>query len=103
MGVLANLPDGPYTIGFRCDDVSLSAAAGTLPFPGTVSVTELTGSENFVHVDVGLGTWVCLVNTVHAQEYAQGVAVDVHLDMQRAFAFGADGTLAAAPPLAASA
>jgi glycerol transport system ATP-binding protein len=103
IGVLANLPDGPYVIGFRCDDVSLGVATGTLSFPGKVAVTELTGSENFVHVDVGLGTWVCLAQGAHPQAFVQGASVDVHLDMQRAFAFGPNGALAAAPTLAASA
>ena len=30
-----------------------------------VAVTEISGSESFVHVDVGLGIWVCLVAGVH--------------------------------------
>jgi glycerol transport system ATP-binding protein len=95
-GVLANLPDGHYTLGFRCDDAALSRSAPNAPgFPGTVSVTELSGSESFVHVDTGLGTWVCLVGGVH--DWQPGSTAEVSVDMQRAFAFDNAGNLAASP------
>jgi glycerol transport system ATP-binding protein len=101
-GVLANLPDGAYRLGFRCDDLTLgSGAAGTPGFPGIVSVTELSGSESFVHVDVGVGTWVCLISGVH--DWLPGADVEVHVDMARAFAFDAAGRLAASPAMAVSA
>jgi glycerol transport system ATP-binding protein len=99
IGVLAGLPDGKYTVGFRCDDAILAdAAPGALGFAGEVAVTEISGSESFVHVAVGLGTWVCLVRGVH--DWQPGAQVVVHVDMDRAFAFDAAGALAAAPSLA---
>ena len=102
IGVLANLPNGRYRIGFRCDDVTVGGGgAGTLSFPGTVSVTELSGSESFVHVDVGLGTWVCLVRGVH--DWQPGAAAEVSVDMHRAMAFDEAGNLAASPVMAATA
>ncbi len=86
IGVLANLADGQYRVGFRCDDVTVGGGgAGMLNFPGTVSVTELSGSESFVHVDVGLGTWVCLVRGVH--DWLPGAATEVSVDMHRAMVF----------------
>jgi glycerol transport system ATP-binding protein len=98
-GVLAGLPDGPYRIGFRCDDVTLGSEPDGVGFPGVVSVTELSGSESFVHVDVGIGTWVCLVTGVH--DWEPGAAAEVRVDMRRAFAFEPAGALAAGPaPLA---
>jgi len=101
-GVLANLPDGRYLLGFRCDDCVLgSAGAGALSFPGTVAVTELSGSESFVHIDVGFATWVCLIRGVH--DWQPGASAEVSVDMQRALAFDAAGSLAAAPAMAASA
>jgi glycerol transport system ATP-binding protein len=102
IGVLANLPDGAYIVGFRCDNVSLRPGVGAVPFPGIVAVAELSGSESFVHVDVGVGTWVCLVEGIHG-EFAHGTSVDLHVDLKRAFVFGPDGKLVAAPALAASA
>jgi glycerol transport system ATP-binding protein len=102
IGVLAGLPDGKYTVGFRCDDAILAGASpGALGFAGAVAVTEISGSESFVHVAVGLGTWVCLVRGVH--DWQPGAQVVVHVDMERAFAFDAAGELAAAPELAVSA
>lgn len=102
LGVLANLPDGRYVVAFRCDDVTVGdSAAGGLSLPGAVSVTELSGSESFVHVDVGIGTWVCLIRGVH--DWHPGTAVAVHVDMQRVFAFDSGGVLAASPAMAESA
>jgi len=93
LGVLANLPDGHYHIGFRCDDVTFGGSApGMLCFPGVVSVTELSGSESFVHVDVGSATWVCLAKGVH--DWQPGAPAEVSVDMRRAFAFDAAGNLA---------
>jgi glycerol transport system ATP-binding protein len=101
-GALAGLPDGSYRLGFRADDLSLSAtASAALGLSGRVAVTELSGSESFVHVDVGLGTWVCLVRGVH--DWQPGAAVEVHVDTRRAFVFDAAGNLAAAPGMAATA
>lgn len=102
IGVLANLPDGHYIIGFRCDNVSLAdSTPGSLSFAGRVAVTELSGSESFVHVDIGAGIWVCLVTGVH--DWQPGATAEVHVDMHRAFAFDGAGQLAAAPDFAATA
>jgi glycerol transport system ATP-binding protein len=100
--MLANTPDGRYVVGFRCDAVTVGGGGGgSVGFPGTVSVTELSGSESFVHVDVGVGTWVCLVRGVH--DWTPGTATVVHVDLLRAFAFHADGSLVGPPDLARSA
>ena len=37
---------------------SARARPSSLSFPGEVAVTEISGSESFVHVDVGFGVWV---------------------------------------------
>jgi glycerol transport system ATP-binding protein len=101
-GALLGLPDGAYRLGFRGDAVTLGDAhASALSFPGTVSVTEISGSESFVHVDVGLGVWVCLVSGVH--DWQPGAAVEVRVDARRAFVFDAAGGLAAAAGMAETA
>jgi glycerol transport system ATP-binding protein len=102
VGVVANLRDGHYTLGFRCDDAALGGGdSRMISFPGVVSVTELSGAESFVHVNVGLGTWVCLVRGVH--DWQPGAAAEVSIDMTRAFAFDSTGNLAASPEMAATA
>ena len=99
--MLSGLPDGIYRIGFRADAVSVGAVQpGRVGFPGTVSVTEISGSESFVHVDVGVGKWVVLVTGVH--EWEPGDDAEVHLDLGRAFVFGPEGQRFAASGLAAT-
>ncbi len=94
-GPLSGLSDGEYRMGFRSDAVSIGhAVPGRLGFPGKVSVTEISGSESFVHVDTGMGTWVCLVAGVH--EWEPGDAVEVHLDLLEAFGFSTTGERVAA-------
>ncbi len=100
---LASLPDGASTLAFRADAVSVAGTGadrqGTavVSFPGTVSVTEINGSESFVHVatDAGLGTFVCLVAGVHAFEPGDGV--EARLDLARAYVFGPGGHRIAGP------
>ncbi len=100
--VAAGLPDGAYTLGFRADAVTVGPPRpGRLSCPGTVAVTEINGSESLIHVDTGMGTWVCLVTGVHALE--PGDAVDAQVDLGAAFTFAADGRRATAPGLAATA
>ena len=96
---LLGLPDGHYRMGFRADAVTLGAKPpGTRRFEGTVSVTELHGSESFVHVDVGGGAWVCLIPGVH--DLLPGASTPLHIDVRRAFVFDARGALASRPVLA---
>lgn len=114
---LHGLRDGPYRMGFRADAVTLGAAPmqpgavavdgpasqyaapyhlasrnpahDALAFPGKVTVSEINGSESFVHVRVGDASWVCLVPGVFDGQPGDQVAV--HVDTAQAFLFGADG------------
>ena len=100
-GALAGMPDGVYRIGFRADAVTVGGPKpGLLSFPGTVAVTEISGSESFVHLDVGVGTWVCLVSGLH--ELEPGDAAEAQLDLSEAFVFGPDGQRVTASTLAAT-
>ena len=83
-------PDGPYRLGFRADAARIGPPVpGALGFAGTVAVTELSGSESFVHADVGIGVWVCLVEGVH--DWAPGQAVNLNIDRRGVFAFDSSG------------
>jgi glycerol transport system ATP-binding protein len=87
---LSGRGDGEYRLAFRADAASIgSPRAGALSFQGVVAVTELSGSESFVHVDVGVGVWVCLVAGVH--DWAPGQTVDVNIDPARVLAFDSKG------------
>ena len=91
---LSNVSDGNYRLGFRADAASIGPpSAGGSGFPGKVLVTEISGSESFVHVDVGVGTWVCLASGVH--DWAPGQTVNVNIDSRRILVFNASGQRAA--------
>ena len=101
-GVLTGLGDGSYRLGFRAETVTVGPPrADQISFPGTVAVTEISGSESFVHVDTGLGTWVAMIEGVHAWE--PGDPAEVQFDPARAFVFDAAGRRVAARGLAATA
>jgi glycerol transport system ATP-binding protein len=97
-GLFAGLRDGTYTIGFRPDHLFLArpgpeAVAAT----ATVALTEITGSESFIHIDFAGQRWVALAHGVH--DLSIGQPVEVYLDPGRFFVFDSAGALAAAPGL----
>ncbi len=95
-GLTAGLRDGSYTIGVRAHDVLLERPAGAaLAITGKVDVTEITGSESYVHVHSGDLRWVAL--TPGVQEIEPGTPIDVFVDPNRIFVFANDGRLVAAP------
>jgi glycerol transport system ATP-binding protein len=99
-GPFAALPDGRYLAGFRANHVTLNRHNGSaVEFPCTLGVTEITGSETFVHVSHGSDRWVGLVGGVH--DLTPGAKVSVYLDPAHVYLFGADGRLAATAPYAA--
>jgi glycerol transport system ATP-binding protein len=95
-GVFAAVPDGAYTVGFRAHHLGLDAsgAPDAIHLPATVSVAEITGSESYVHLDVGAQRFVALVPGVKRLE--PGSAVTAWLDPRHLFLFDGTGRLAAA-------
>ena len=94
--LLPDLPDGSYRIGFRVEDARLALPSGhDNAFAGHVAVTEISGSESFVHVDVGFATWVSLVLGVH--DWQPGAAAEITVDPRRLFVFDTAGSLIRAP------
>jgi glycerol transport system ATP-binding protein len=90
LDMLSERPDGFYRLAFRADAATIGpAATGELSFRGKVVVTEISGSESFIHVDVGVGTWVCLVSGVH--DWAPGQTATVNIDPARTFIFDSKG------------
>lgn len=94
-GAFAGVPDGPYTIGFRAHHLALDRPpASAFALPATVSVSEITGSESYVHLDLGVHRLIALVPGVRRLE--PGQAVTAWLDPRRLFLFDDSGGLAAA-------
>ncbi|KGM48338.1 ABC transporter ATP-binding protein [Pseudooceanicola atlanticus] len=93
-GKLADLPDGRYTAGFRPNHLEIGQhASEAMQFRTKLVVTELTGSETFVHLDHAGERWVGLIHGVH--DLPIGEALTVWLDPRHVYIFGEDGALIA--------
>jgi glycerol transport system ATP-binding protein len=93
-GAVAAMPDGQYTVGFRAHWLTLKpSAADAMAIPAVVSVAEITGSESFIHVDVGKHRFVAQVPGV--QRLEPGSSVTVYIDPRRLFLFDETGRLMA--------
>src|ERR1700716_2747863 len=95
-GLYASLADGPYRVGFRDHQLEVAkGVAGRHAFSATVTVTEITGSESFVHLSRDASNWVAVLHGIH--EYPPGYVLDAALDPNNVFVFDAAGRLGAAP------
>lgn len=89
---MQGLPDGEYSAGFRPNHLELVAhVAGAMEFDAQLTVTEITGSETFVHLDHHGERWVGLVHGV--QDLSPGQMLRVYLDPAHVYVFGMDGRL----------
>lgn len=95
-GLYAALPDGAYRVGFRAHQLELAnGVAGRHAFSAKVIVTEITGSESFVHLERDEHNWVAVLQGVH--EFQPGDMLEAVLDPQNIFVFDAADRLVAAP------
>ncbi len=94
VGALADVPDGEYTVGFRAHHLSLEPSDNDeIAIPAMVSVAEITGSESYVHLDVGDHRFVSLMPGVRRWE--PGTSVTAHVNPRHLFVFDRTGRLAA--------
>jgi glycerol transport system ATP-binding protein len=95
-GLYARLSDGAYRVGFRAHQLEIAnGIPGRHAFHATVTVTEMTGSESFVHLERDASNWVAVLPGVH--EYQPGDVLDAVLDPDNVFVFDAAGRLVASP------
>lgn len=98
---LAALPDGPCTIAFHPHHLALagqSAAAASVQ--ARTAISEIAGSESFIHVEFAGSRWVMLAPGIHDIE--PDALVTLYVDTRHLMAFGADGRAMAAPVAAAA-
>ncbi|MFD0859966.1 ABC transporter ATP-binding protein [Roseovarius aquimarinus] len=88
-----SLADGRYMAGFRPNHLSLEPREGAIRFDTVLNVTEITGSETFVHLDHGADRWVGLVHGL--RDLRAGQALPVYLDPAHVYIFAEDGALVA--------
>ncbi|MGX0876129.1 glycerol transport system ATP-binding protein [Roseovarius sp. MBR-154] len=101
VGGMADLADGDYIAGFRPNHLELEAQGEVMAFDTTLSVTEITGSETFVHLDHHGERWVGLVHGVRNLE--PGRDLRVYLDPAHVYVFETGGALVAPAPYAQAA
>ncbi len=95
-GLYEGLGDGAYRVGFRAHQLDVAGASpGRHAFVTTVSVTEITGSESFVHLKRDGYNWVAVLPGIH--EFLPGQQLDAVLDPNDLFIFDQTGRLVAAP------
>lgn len=101
IGMLQGLGSGTYVIGFRPNHVLLTdRRAGLVPVSAKIAVSEITGSESFIHVDAAGSRWIALEPGVY--ELNPGADLTIFLDPARFFVFAGDGKLVRAPELLAA-
>jgi glycerol transport system ATP-binding protein len=93
-GALAGLDDGEYMAGFRANHVELEKhTEGAMKYTARLVVTEITGSETFIHLNCCGQHWFGLIDGVH--DLKLGELLTVWLDIGHIYVFGEDGKLVA--------
>jgi len=87
-----DLPDGDYILGIRPHHVSLDGDGP--PIPATVTVTEITGSESYIHLEVAGSPWVMLTQGV--QDLESRAKVTLRIDLKHLIIFSSSGEALAA-------
>ena len=90
--ILTELEDGKYLAGFRPNHLELKKNNGNvIGFSTHLDVTEITGSETFLHMRHDDDNWIGLVHGVHDLEYNSELSV--YLNTIHIFIFAEDGEL----------
>lgn len=87
---LTGIADGNYVIGFQPHHLSLARPdRDAVSVTARVSVTEVTGSESFVHLDFADARWVMLTQGVRV--FAPDEPVEVYIDHRHILVFNEAG------------
>jgi len=90
--VLSKLTDGEYLAGFRPNHLEITSHGNNIiKFCAHLDVTEITGSETFLHMRHEDDNWIGLVHGVHDLEYNSELSV--YLNTKHIFIFEKEGTL----------
>jgi glycerol transport system ATP-binding protein len=98
---LAGVPAGPCTIAFHPHHLALTRQnAAAAPLSVRTAISEIAGSESFIHIEFEGTRWVMLAPGIHDIE--PDAVITVHVDTRHLMAFGADGRAIAEPAAAAA-
>ncbi|TPN57132.1 MULTISPECIES: ABC transporter ATP-binding protein [unclassified Mesorhizobium] len=97
---LVGIADANYTVGFQPHHLSLERPnALAVPVRAKVTITEITGSESFIHLDFADARWVMLSHGI--LDFEPDDAIDVFIDPRHIMVFDEHGRAVTAPKLAA--
>ncbi|KAB1085139.1 ABC transporter ATP-binding protein [Neorhizobium galegae] len=92
---LSSVPDGPVTIAFHPHHLGLTAQTGNAArLKAQTQISEITGSESFVHMHYNGVRWVMLAPGIH--DIDPDTEIELFLDTRHLMAFGTDGRAIAA-------
>ena len=98
---LAGVQDGPCTVAFHPHHLSLvSQTATSANLQARTAISEIAGSESFIHIEFEGSRWVMLSPGIHDIE--PDSIITVHVDTRHLMAFGTDGMAIAEPAAAAA-
>jgi glycerol transport system ATP-binding protein len=87
---LAAIADGPYTVAFHPHHLSVARPHETAAaLKARIIISEIAGSESFIHVDCAGSRWVMLEHGIHDIE--PDTAIELFVDTRHLMAFGTDG------------
>jgi glycerol transport system ATP-binding protein len=96
VGRLPELPDDDYIISFRPNHLFLRQhSPDAICVKAKVAVTEITGSESYIHVDVAGLRWVVLAQGIHNIDI--DTTIEVFLDPSTFYVFDKDQNLVVTP------
>lgn len=88
---LMHVPEGPLTLAFQPHHLSLSTAVAASDgvLTARTMISEISGSESFIHLDYAGERWVMLEHGIHDIE--PGRDLQVQLDTRHLMAFDTEG------------
>jgi glycerol transport system ATP-binding protein len=96
LGQLPQLPDDDYTIAFRPHHLYLHRTSDrAIAVKAKVAVTEITGSESYVHIDIAGIRWVLLAQGIHNFDVHE--TIEVFMDPGKFYVFDSSDSLVVTP------
>lgn len=96
LGRLPELPDDDYIIAFRPNNIYIEKSKDdAIAVKAKVAVTEITGSESFIHVDIAGLRWVVLTPGIHNVDI--DTTIEVFLDPSTFYVFDKNHNLVVTP------
>ena len=96
LGPLPKLPDADYTIAFRPHHLYLQRPSpAAIAVNAKVVVTEITGSESYVHVDVAGVRWVLLARGIYNIDIHE--TIEIFMDPRTFYVFDRNNALVVTP------